>query len=790
MSVTSNIRKAGPYTGNGITTSYPFAFKVFNTSEVLVVQTDVAGSETTLALTTDYTVTLNADQDANPGGTVDMLVAPAVGVLITLTSSVDETQSVTLTNQGGFYPAVINDALDRLTIITQQILESLGRKIGYGVSDTTTGVIPAANERANKFLAFDSSGNVVTSAVSIGTISSSIVSDLVTMRAGTVTNGEIVDLKYHTTSADGGGGRFRGVTGAAPGTYTDNNGTIIVPTGGDGSAAWLRETNTIVQAEGFGVVGDATTDNQPSLTTAQTNVDVIIFKNGTYAINSTLIIQAMKTIIGAGNETTIIQNNGASYGLSTVDDAAYAKQYDQWIKDCKINGVSNASPAAAGLRFIDVGKSGAIRVVVSNHETGIELSASVGTHLIDVSVTNATNGIKAGGVASLGSTTIATIDKAVVTTCINALVDTGFLKALHINDSTIENNTNIWVDSVGGGANNVVFRNVWFENNANYDLGTALSPVFDTCYFSGDIDVTGGVTPVFNNIHVTGSTNFPKFFTNREISEASVTGQTFTNSGQHGLSLSMPQIGHASTPVDKQETQACSQSKLIGELSGTLLGYSQPLQNLNQTYVGQTGYAGGKNYWPYGGTTVTTGQPDMYGGANAVKLVGGTGHGSTTIATTPGLWYVIEMAFNMIAADEKFELYAQSGASGGTLDKRNAYRVADTGLRVVHMLFKADSAGFRPYIMPPTSGIIVHRFCVFAGTQLKPMIPENANIPTPFIQEFNAIKTYGAAAPTTGTWAVGDTVINTAPAAAGAVGWVCVTAGTPGVWKTFGTIAA
>ena len=49
---------------------------------------------------------------------------------------------------------------------------------------------------------------------------------------------------------------------------------------------------------------------------------------------------------------------------------------------------------------------------------------------------------------------------------------------------------------------------------------------------------------------------------------------------------------------------------------------------------------------------------------------------------------------------------------------------------------------------------------------------------------------YGAAAPTAGTWAQGDAVYNTAPAAAGTVGWVCVTAGTPGTWKAFGTIAA
>lgn len=45
------------------------------------------------------------------------------------------------------------------------------------------------------------------------------------------------------------------------------------------------------------------------------------------------------------------------------------------------------------------------------------------------------------------------------------------------------------------------------------------------------------------------------------------------------------------------------------------------------------------------------------------------------------------------------------------------------------------------------------------------------------------------AAPTTGTWAQGDKVENSAPVEAGAasskyvvIGWVCVVAGTPGTW--------
>lgn len=45
----------------------------------------------------------------------------------------------------------------------------------------------------------------------------------------------------------------------------------------------------------------------------------------------------------------------------------------------------------------------------------------------------------------------------------------------------------------------------------------------------------------------------------------------------------------------------------------------------------------------------------------------------------------------------------------------------------------------------------------------------------------NTVK-FGSAAPTTGTWKIGDIVINTVPSAGGAFAWSCSVAGTPGTW--------
>jgi len=70
-----------------------------------------------------------------------------------------------------------------------------------------------------------------------------------------VSTGFNVDLGGYYANGDGGGGQFYGVTGAAPGTYVDNGGTIIVPTGGNGSSAWIRIYSSAINIRWFGAKG-------------------------------------------------------------------------------------------------------------------------------------------------------------------------------------------------------------------------------------------------------------------------------------------------------------------------------------------------------------------------------------------------------------------------------------------------------------------------------------------------------------------------------------------------------
>lgn len=54
----------------------------------------------------------------------------------------------------------------------------------------------------------------------------------------------------------------------------------------------------------------------------------------------------------------------------------------------------------------------------------------------------------------------------------------------------------------------------------------------------------------------------------------------------------------------------------------------------------------------------------------------------------------------------------------------------------------------------------------------------------------NMLMTSGTESPKTGSYSVGDIVWNSAPRPTGWVGWICIVAGSPGVWKSFGQIAS
>ena len=136
MSVQEVSRRAGPFEGDGSTKEFSFHFKVFNAENVAVYVSDEDDGD--VQLTQGYTVELNADQDALPGGTVILTDPLPDGQRLSILSCVPYDQPMVLTNQGGFYPRTINDSADRLAIQVQQLLEEMKRTLKVPATSSMT----------------------------------------------------------------------------------------------------------------------------------------------------------------------------------------------------------------------------------------------------------------------------------------------------------------------------------------------------------------------------------------------------------------------------------------------------------------------------------------------------------------------------------------------------------------------------------------------------------------------------------------------------------------------------
>jgi hypothetical protein len=91
------------------------------------------------------------------------------------------------------------------------------------------------------------------------------------------------------------------------------------------------------------------------------------------------------------------------------------------------------------------------------------------------------------------------------------------------------------------------------------------------------------------------------------------------------------------------------------------------------------------------------------------------------------------------------------------------------------------------------SGNVGYRLDTNALFRLDMAAGANATLEERTVESWNADYFFSArrtAAPTTGSWRVGDVVWNSAPSAGGTPGWVCTTAGTPGTWKAMSNVAA
>ena len=147
----SNVTRRVVYAASG-TGPYNFTFEILAAGDVAVYKDDVL-----LTITTDYTVTINA----NGTGYITLTASPTGATQIAIVGNRTIQRTTDFVTGGDFFANTVNTELDSLTIFAQQNAESVDRAMKAPQTDPTSinMTLPRASLRAGKTLAFDAQGN-------------------------------------------------------------------------------------------------------------------------------------------------------------------------------------------------------------------------------------------------------------------------------------------------------------------------------------------------------------------------------------------------------------------------------------------------------------------------------------------------------------------------------------------------------------------------------------------------------------------------------------------------------
>lgn len=196
MTVTTRKRMI-QHIGNGLTREFPYDFIIPNEEALEVYLTDTTTGSIVKLDPSVFSVT--GIGEATFGEVTYPLSGPPIGSHQTLTirRTVEYDQNTSIRNQSGFFPDVIEDALDHLTYQTQQNADDISRATVIPLGETADMTLPAKNSRRGRVFGFDEDGepvvgetldriaNAVASAYSAG----SGTADMIAYLAGSVSSG-------------------------------------------------------------------------------------------------------------------------------------------------------------------------------------------------------------------------------------------------------------------------------------------------------------------------------------------------------------------------------------------------------------------------------------------------------------------------------------------------------------------------------------------------------------------------------------------------------------------------
>ncbi|PVX84358.1 hypothetical protein [Paraburkholderia unamae] len=227
MTVTSDVQSV-IYQTDGSSVDFPIPFYFLRESEITVDKIDSDGDLVELVLGTDFTV---SGAGVQTGGTLTTTSTYAAGFDLHIYREVEATQESQYQQNDPFPSKTTEKALDKLTMLIQQVMQTLARALLFPKSDLNPkNTLPVARQRANKGLGFDSAGDVLMIDMTIGSVSVPFVRNVDMLRLVSRFAATEVMTAGYRAAGDGGGQSF--YLDATDETSSDDGGSCIVAADG------------------------------------------------------------------------------------------------------------------------------------------------------------------------------------------------------------------------------------------------------------------------------------------------------------------------------------------------------------------------------------------------------------------------------------------------------------------------------------------------------------------------------------------------------------------------------
>lgn len=316
MAVGNVKRLAGPFTGAG-TKILPFGFKIFEPTDVFVALAEKENDPPkNLEYNADYSVEMNQDQEATPGGTVTLTNALNETQIVSVGTDIPYTQTTQLTNYIRFPPETINTALDRTVVQIQQLVEQVSRAL---ITDPTDTITP--RQLRDKLLAAVDDAIAAAGASKEALAACEAIKGLIERYSWDIPHLVNSLEEVEAYPFDG----YFWVKGYGnPGNAGEEIGNRLV--NGLELSRWFNDV------KGFGAKGDGTTDDTVAFNRAATN-GVVYVPAGTYRISNPYDLGFTASFYGEGilifDDAEHRRKGGSSGSADVVEHYTLFFDYDE-----------------------------------------------------------------------------------------------------------------------------------------------------------------------------------------------------------------------------------------------------------------------------------------------------------------------------------------------------------------------------------------------------------------------------------------------------------------------------